>query len=113
MKYISKSKHPYFSNIQLLCTVLLFLLSTGFHNHAIQIAPFTNSNIEEPEHNSGLLHSVEFCTAHTAHSGMDRSFVCDFQIIGFGNFENLIFCDEPSDDLNILSKNSPRSPPFV
>lgn len=93
--------------------VLLFLLSTGFHNHAIQIVHDSNLEFETHEQNSDLLNSIELCTAHIAQSGMDRTFVNVFQIKGLGYFENLISYDEPSYDLKILSRNSPRSPPFV
>lgn len=100
-----------FAKVAGMLFVFLFLFSTGFHNHAIHIGPCTDLNIEATGHSSDPGESIEFCSAHTAQNGMDKTDRIISRITDNSSISRIKSSNEPVSDLTTICRRSPRSPP--
>lgn len=91
--------------------LFLFLFSTGFHNHAIHIAPCPDFNIEATGHGSDLGGSIEFCSAHAAQNGMDKTDRIISRITVSSIISRIQCSNEQVSDLTTICRRSSRSPP--
>lgn len=91
--------------------LFLFLFGTGFHNHAIHIGPCSDFNIEATGHGSDPGESIEFCSAHTAQNGMDKTDRIINRITVSISISRIQSSNVSVSDLTTICRRSPRSPP--
>lgn len=111
MKYIFREGKRTIRTTTSCFILVLFLVSTGFHNHAIQIAPYEHDHYEAAGHHAGVLDSAEFCTAHAAHNGMDKTDRIVSRISVSSIILRIQYSNEPVSDFTTVCRISPRSPP--